>query len=111
MKHLRPQDADGVLKKIFENCVLNAGLCFIFSGSKSDKGYGKIRFKNRCLRTHRLVFEIVNGPISDGFYVCHSCDNPSCCNPNHLFLGTDRENKDDMIRKNRQNNQYTKVPR
>jgi hypothetical protein len=52
-------------------------------------------------RAHRLSFEIANGPIPDGMMVCHVCDVPLCVNPAHLFLGTAKENIDDMDAKNR----------
>lgn len=52
---------------------------------------------------HRLAWELENGPVPDGMYVCHSCDRPSCCNPAHLFLGSQRENMADMAVKGRAN--------
>lgn len=65
------------------------------------KGYGQIG-DGRCLRyTHRVAWELVNGPIPDGMHVCHHCDNPPCCNVDHLFLGTDADNNADMIAKGR----------
>ena len=54
------------------------------------------------LRTHRVMWEIVFGPIPDGFHVLHSCDNPPCANPAHLWLGTQTDNMADMVKKNRQ---------
>ena len=51
---------------------------------------------------HRVVFEHYKGPIPKGMFVCHSCDNPPCCNPEHLFLGFAQDNSNDMKSKNRQ---------
>lgn len=75
--------------------------CVEWSGSKDGYGYGKIRHKNRCSCVHRIVWELRNGPIPSGMLVLHRCDNPSCSNIDHLFLGTHDDNMKDMVRKGR----------
>lgn len=55
--------------------------------------------------THRVAWEVTNGPIPKGISVCHRCDNPPCCNPQHLFLGTQSDNNLDMVEKLRHWNQ------
>lgn len=76
--------------------------CWLWSGYDVS-GYGRTRFGARCNRVlvHRLIFETVVGPIPEGMCVCHRCDNPSCCNPDHLFLGTLSDNTQDMLAKGR----------
>lgn len=53
------------------------------------------------LKAHRLAWALKNGPLPEGGLVCHSCDNPKCCNPSHLFIGSHFENTRDMLKKGR----------
>jgi len=76
--------------------------CWPWSGAKKPNGYGNVRIDKKYLVAHRVAFTLANGPIPDGYIVCHICDNPSCCNPSHLMLGTVKSNSADMLIKNRQ---------
>lgn len=78
--------------------------CWNWTGAKKPAGYGNVRVNKKYLLSHRVAFEIVNGEFPSKFKVCHICDNPSCCNPNHLMLGTTKSNAADMLIKGREKN-------
>lgn len=75
--------------------------CWIWIGAKNEKGYGVIQIDGKRHRAHRLVYELYVGSIPPGMLVCHSCDEPSCCNPKHLWLGTNADNQRDKHAKGR----------
>ena len=79
------------------------GNCWIWTGAKLKSGYGQLKISKKRTIAHRVSWELVNGPIPEGLICCHKCDNPSCVNPNHLFIGTNKDNCDDRIKKGRSN--------
>jgi HNH endonuclease len=78
-------------------------VCWEWSGARDRYGYGKLRRDTVYWKAHRLAWTLEHGPIPDGMYVCHHCDNPPCVNPAHLFLGTSRDNQLDRVAKGRHN--------
>jgi hypothetical protein len=84
------------------NRVDKSGDCWNWTGAtQTNFPYGMITHRGRNLRVHRVAYELTYGPIPNGFSVCHSCDNPRCCNPGHLFLGSHADNMADMRVKGR----------
>lgn len=75
--------------------------CWEWSGARLPRGYGTVRVDRRPWLAHRLSWVIHFGPIRDGMFVCHTCDNPACVRPEHLFEGTALANNRDMVSKNR----------
>jgi hypothetical protein len=75
--------------------------CHVWTRAKMPKGYGRIHIKGKDHLTHRLSYELHVGPVPDEMFVCHKCDNPSCINPEHLFIGTIQDNHADMVQKGR----------
>lgn len=77
----------------------DAAGCWLWCGAKNNKGYGVIRVAGRGCLSHRVAFELMNGPIPLGLVVRHRCDTPLCCNPSHLELGTMADNTADMLQR------------
>lgn len=75
--------------------------CWEWSSYRDKDGYGTISLNYKSVRAHRYSYEFHSGKSANGFLVCHSCDNPGCVNPDHLFIGSAKDNTHDMINKNR----------
>jgi hypothetical protein len=77
--------------------------CWFWRGSIATNGYGQFMWTDdrKPKRAHRVAYELVCGPIPNGLLVLHRCDVRRCCNPAHLFLGTAKENTQDMVQKGR----------
>lgn len=89
-------------ERLFGNCVpVPESGCWIWEGYLTKDGYGQITISDKGHRTHRVAWELVNGPIPHGMLVCHRCDTPTCINPNHLFIGSHSDNLRDAMNKGR----------
>lgn len=104
-QHESPRMIPDILTKRFAEKyeIDSSSGCWNWTASTAGKGYGQIKIpgQRRQIYAHRLSYLIHNGEIPEGLVVCHTCDNPRCVNPNHLFVGTIRDNLIDMKNKDR----------
>jgi len=75
--------------------------CWIWDGCINNSGYGAVRYEGKTQRVHRVMYELSKGQIPKGMHVLHQCDTRCCVNPDHLFLGTNKDNIEDCISKGR----------
>jgi len=92
--------SEGYKEKFYSN-VQKTDSCWVYSKSIEGSGYGYICVNGKTIGAHRFSYLIHYGKIPHKMFVCHSCDNPSCVNPKHLFLGSHKDNMQDMVKKNR----------
>jgi hypothetical protein len=89
------------LKCLFDSKVIKGEGCWGWIASMDKDGYGNMMYNRKGIRAHRASWMIHFGDIPEGLWVLHKCDNPTCANPKHLFLGSAKDNNHDMIKKGR----------
>lgn len=101
--------SDPLFQARFFQQVKSNGLCWEWQGTKSRFGYGIVLVNGKHTRAHRVSFVMAYGSIADDKLACHTCDNPSCVNPLHLYEGTDKENTADCIARGRRGGHQRKL--
>lgn len=90
-----------IVDKLFDRLVETDSGCWVFVGARTGSNYGAVWKDGANKSAHILSYEYHYGPVPKNMMVLHRCDNPPCCNPKHLFLGTHKDNKDDEVAKGR----------
>lgn len=98
-QHILQRLSDGLVADYRSDCLL-------WTKNKDKDGYGKIYYAKKHFRVHRLMFFLKTGIDPTNKLICHSCDNPKCANPDHLFAGTPLSNMQDKVEKGRLRNQH-----
>lgn len=93
------------MDRCMSKVVVDQNGCWIWTAGKDQKGYGQTAYRKRHTRAHRAFYIAKLGPVPVGLHVCHKCDVPACINPDHMFLGTPRDNLRDMATKGRHKEQ------
>ena len=89
------------LSQYFNNRINKTDKCWLWTGAFTNMGYGRIAINSTRLLAHRVSWQLFKGAIPENMEICHKCDNPACVNPEHLFLGTHKDNMLDMVTKKR----------
>lgn len=85
----------------FEKKFTKTDGCWIWNAATDRYGYGAFSYNGKTETASRVSYQLYKGPINDGLHVLHTCDNPACVNPDHLFLGTNKQNVEDRKTKGR----------
>lgn len=96
---LRAEDFYRFYSKI--NRLEDPDACWLWNACKHDRGYGHFKLFGRVEKAHRIAYANHYGEFDSSMLVCHKKDNPSCCRPSHLWLGTSKDNAQDMVQKGR----------
>lgn len=98
---------DAYMARLKSKCTIDENGCWLYNGFRDACGYGEMSYRGEGIATHRLAYKLAIGPLPEydgkkqNAIVCHKCDKPACCNPEHLFLGSQRDNMLDARNKKR----------
>lgn len=90
-----------IVDRLLNKTSIQDNGCWMFIGARNSDGYGTVRYQGKAYGAHRLAYELFVEPIPAGASILHTCDNPWCINPDHLFPGSQLDNVRDMIAKGR----------
>lgn len=99
--------ADEIRVRVYADIEETEDGCWLYTKGERDWDYGQFCFKGETYVVHRITYELEYGPIPAGLLVLHKCDVPPCARPDHLFLGTYKDNAQDMVKKGRNRNGYS----
>lgn len=85
----------------FNRLLDKTDTCWLWLGDINGNGYGRLQYMNKRMLAHRVSYLLHYGKFNKNMYICHKCDNPKCVNPDHLFLGTQKDNMSDCSNKKR----------
>jgi len=101
LKKIHIVNPEKVKEQFYGKTFINSDGCWIWKGLLDRIGYGWFTLGKEDFKAHRVSYTVFKGEIPDGMLVLHTCDNPSCCNPEHLWLGTQKDNMKDCAKKER----------
>lgn len=104
---IKQKDIDRFLTHVAKNSL---GGCWLWTAARRGAGYAAFNVRSRPIDGHRFSYAAFRGPIPEGIHVCHTCDVRHCVNPDHLFLGTARDNMQDAKRKGRMSPPPRNIP-
>ena len=103
--------SDPLFQAKFWGRIKNRGLCWEWQGARNDRGYGLVCLGDMTIRAHRISYVMAFGGIAPDKIICHTCDNPQCVNPLHLYEGTALDNARDCVLRDRHSSKHQKKRR